>query len=79
MKIKCDKCNNCDSCDTHNAIEQDNRKLLKIFQDEVTQCYDIANRLDSTNPLIKDAFIGTPSERIIRQLKALCIFESDAE
>ena len=76
MKIKCEKRNQCNECSN---TKHDNKKLLKIFQDEVTHCYDIANRLDSMNPHIKNAFIGTPSERIVRQLQALCIFESDTE
>ena len=79
MKIKCEKRDLCNQCNECSNTEHANKKLLKIFQDEVTNCYDIANRLDSMNPYIKNAFIGTPSERIVRQLQALCIFESDTE
>lgn len=35
---------------------------------ELCECSDIALRLDSLNPELPSAFIGTPSERIRRQL-----------
>ena len=50
-------------------MEPNKEELLK----EVQQCFDIAQRLDMQNPTIPNAFTGTPSERIKRQLIALGI------
>jgi hypothetical protein len=45
------------------------RELYESFSNEVQACSEIAQRLDVFNPELKGAFTGTPSERIIRQLK----------
>jgi hypothetical protein len=39
---------------------------------ELCACSDIALRLDALNPTIPNAFTGTPSERIKRQLEYTC-------
>lgn len=49
-------------------------KPILEMQEEVHKCYILANKLDSMNPTLKDAFTGTPSERIERQLKEFGFF-----
>lgn len=46
------------------------KELLKLCQEEIGKCFDLAQRLDSLDPEIEGAFTGPPSERIERQLKA---------
>lgn len=45
------------------------QEIMASYQKELEKCYEIANLLDSSNPELKGAFIGTPSERIKRQLE----------
>lgn len=54
-------------------MTEEEREMLKAYQEEMGKIHDIAQRLDSFNPEIPKAFTGTPSERIIRQLSALDI------
>ena len=54
-------------------MTDEEKELLGRFQQEVIKCFQIAQKLDNLNPEFTGAFIGTPSERIERQLYALGI------
>ena len=54
-------------------MTDEEKELLGRFQQEVIKCFQIAQKLDTLNPEFTGAFIGTPSERIERQLYALGI------
>lgn len=54
---------------------EEQQELLKDYQDEVEKCFNIAQKLDASNPELAGAFTGVPSERIERQLYALGIFK----
>jgi hypothetical protein len=58
-------------------MTDEQQELLNSYQQEVTKCFDIAQRLDALNPELARAFTGTPSERIERQLYSLGILTDD--
>jgi len=54
-------------------MTDEQQELLNSYQKELEKCSEIAQRLDMLNPDLIGSFIGTPSERIERQLYALGI------
>ena len=53
--------------------EQQMLKEVEELIEENEKCWNIAQILDALNPELIGAFMGTPSERIERQLYALGI------
>jgi hypothetical protein len=51
--------------------EQEQKEILKAYQEEIEKCWELAQKLDYLNPELTGAFTGTPSERIERQLYAI--------
>jgi hypothetical protein len=61
---------------SENKIVMDEEQELRLqYQEEVENCFKIAQKLDALNPELKGSFTGTPSERIVRQLINLGILE----
>jgi len=60
---------------SENEIVMDEEQELRLqYQEEVENCFKIAQKLDAINPDLKGSFTGTPSERIVRQLNSLGIY-----
>ncbi len=60
---------------SENEIVMDEEKeMCQKYQEEVENCFKIAQKLDALNPDLKGSFTGTPSERITRQLNSLGIY-----
>ena len=58
---------------TPTVYTDEQQELLNSYQKELEKCSEIAQRLDFLNPDLVGSFIGTPSERIERQLHTLGI------
>jgi hypothetical protein len=56
-------------------MTDEEKEILKSYQQEVERCFEIAQKLDTLNPELAGTFTGSPSERIERQLYALGILE----
>ena len=54
-------------------MTEEEQTLFNDYQEELEKCYYLANDLDNLNPDLKGAYMGTPSERILRQLQHLNI------
>jgi len=56
-------------------MTDEEQELLNSYQQEVEECFKIAQKLDSLNHELAGSFTETPSKRIERQLYALGIFK----
>jgi len=89
--MKCDKCSGemerqwiCETCGEKKVLfcsrqDCEFKELLQEYQREIEMCYEIAHRLDILNPEIPGAFIGSPSTRIERQLRAQQVWSIQRE